>query len=192
MRAFIAVDISDEIRKKIEDVQHEFRFLKSARFVDAKQAHITLKFLGEISAADEIIHELSSISVNPFKITFKGVGFFPEIPLDRLKERRGRVRVVWIGVDDSNGKALQALQQDVDARMAKLGFAPEKDFSPHTTICRIKRSMSRDEIESFIKRIKSFENTSIGTMIVDSIKLKKSTLTQKGPIYDDIYVHKLS
>ena len=70
MRSFIAVDLSEEIREKMKRIQREFRFLEgNAKFVDASQAHITLKFLGEISEelAAEIQRELASLDAEPLK-----------------------------------------------------------------------------------------------------------------------------
>ncbi|MEX0569156.1 MAG: 2'-5' RNA ligase family protein, partial [Candidatus Njordarchaeota archaeon] len=56
-------------------------------------------------------------------------------------------------------------------------------FHPHITIARVKRYTSD------LKQImKSLEDTDIGPFIVKSVKLKKSTLTSRGPIYEDLSI----
>lgn len=41
------------------------------------------------------------------------------------------------------------------------------------------------------EKIKEYEGYNIGSMIVKKITLKKSTLTPKGPIYENIEIFKL-
>ena len=49
MRAFIAVELPDEIREALGAVQQDLRHLTSTvRWVPADSIHITLKFIGEI------------------------------------------------------------------------------------------------------------------------------------------------
>jgi 2'-5' RNA ligase len=37
-----------------------------------------------------------------------------------------------------------------------------------------------------IEQVKALQSTEIGEMVVNTVKLKKSELTRKGPIYTDI------
>ncbi|MFQ6084602.1 MAG: RNA 2',3'-cyclic phosphodiesterase, partial [Candidatus Aminicenantia bacterium] len=49
MRTFIAVEISSEVREKIAQIQVEFkRGDPDVKWVEPKNLHITLKFLGEV------------------------------------------------------------------------------------------------------------------------------------------------
>ena len=193
MRAFIAVDLSEEIRERIKKIQREFRFLEgNAKFVDASQAHITLKFLGEISEelAAEIQRELASLDAEPFEITFRGVGFFPEMPLQRLQ--RGRVRVLWLGVEEESARRLRELQSEIDARMSKFGFVRERNFRPHATVARLKRALTNAELGAFKSKLNVLQRMKFGTMLVHTVKLKKSTLTPQGPIYEDLFARRLT
>ena len=197
MRTFIAVDLSEEIRAKIKELQKQFMNLGieqntlKLKFVNPWQVHQTVKFLGEVPAdkVEDIKRELSGINQKPFEIAFKDVGFFPQASPEKARN----IRVVWVGIV-KGVEELKALQEDVESRMSTLGFPREQRFSAHVTLCRVKmfsRVGSRDEIVRVLDRIEELKDAEVGTMHVEELKLKKSTLTPKGAIYDDVYVKRL-
>ncbi|MBC8521407.1 MAG: RNA 2',3'-cyclic phosphodiesterase [Methanomicrobia archaeon] len=198
MRAFIAVDLSEELRAKIKEVQKQFTNLEidqsrlKLKFVNAWQAHQTVKFLGDVpeNKVEDVKRELVGISQKPFDIGMRGVGFFPEASPEKARN----IRVVWIGIE-KGVEELKALQEEVESRLNALGFPSEKRFSAHVTICRVKmtsRAGTRDEIGRILKKIAELGDVEVGEMPVEELKLKKSTLTPKGPIYEDVYVKKLN
>lgn len=176
MRLFIAVDLSDELRERFNPIISALgRF--NVKTVELKNLHITLKFLGEVSERmlPLIDGKLREIEFSPFKIKFKGVGYFPN---------EKNPRVVWVGVE---GEELRKLAEEVEQRMKRLGFKKDKDFHPHLTVGRIKR-LDKSERGRLVREMEAF-NTEWGEMVVDRFKLKKSTLTPKGPIYEDVFVY---
>jgi len=42
-----------------------------------------------------------------------------------------------------------------------------------------------------MRKIAELSDVEVGEMQVNAVKLKKSTLTPRGPIYEDVYVKKL-
>ncbi len=196
MRTFIAVDLSEEIRTKIKEIQKQFMDLEihenlKLKFVNPWQAHQTVKFLGDVPAdrVEEVKRALVEISQKPFDIELRGVGFFPEASLEKARN----IRVIWVGIEKGVGE-LKALQEEVESRLNALGFPLEKRFSAHVTLCRVKmisRAESRDEIRRVLKKIAELRDAEVGEMLVEEIKLKHSTLTPKGPVYEDVYVKKL-
>jgi len=145
--------------------------------VDPKQVHITMKFLGDVSekSAHEIKDALSGISCRPFAAKVHAVGAFP---------KPSYARVIYIGAHPKD--AFNSLHADVEQRLLPLGFKSEKRaFTPHATIARVKRVTKEQkmQIESAIKRL---SDVPIGTMDVTTIKLKKSTLTPAGAIYETL------
>jgi 2'-5' RNA ligase len=42
-----------------------------------------------------------------------------------------------------------------------------------------------------LNKIIALKDVEVGTMLVEELKLKRSTLTPKGPIYEDVYVKRL-
>jgi len=192
MRSFIALDLSKEIRERIKEIQKQFVGLEQSgaelKFVNPWQMHQTVKFLGEVPEdnVDRIKNLLSEIAQKPFDIELRGVGFFPKAKLEKARN----IRVIWIGIWRGI-EELKALQADVESKMHILGFPFEKRFSGHTTLCRVKKPLSREELGSILNKIAELSDVEAGKMHVEELKLKKSTLTPKGPIYEDIYVKKL-
>ncbi|MCK5234365.1 MAG: RNA 2',3'-cyclic phosphodiesterase, partial [Candidatus Aenigmarchaeota archaeon] len=48
MRCFISVELPENIKKQLEDIQKYFDVNKNIRFTSKNNMHITLKFLGDI------------------------------------------------------------------------------------------------------------------------------------------------
>jgi 2'-5' RNA ligase len=192
MRAFIAVDLSEEIRRRIAEIQEEFARLGlqgTVKFVDPTQAHQTVKFLGNVPDDDveRITNALAGIRQNPFDIELRGVGFFPAASLEKARS----IRVIWIGLKEGE-EQLRALQEVVEEEMHALGFPREQRFNAHVTLCRVKRPFrSKGELRRVLDTIGELRDVAVGTMHVEELKLKKSTLTPKGPIYEDVYVQGL-
>ncbi len=177
MRVFIAVDLDEGLRKKFAQVIDALRGYRGIKAVELENLHITLKFLGEVDERRLILidRKLREIKFSPFRIKFKGIGYFPN---ERFP------RVVWVGVE---GNEIRELAKAVEEKMKKIGFKKDKEFLAHMTIGRVKR-IDKATKEKMTKELEEF-NIEFGEMIVDKFKLKKSTLTPKGPIYEDVFVY---
>jgi len=67
--------------------------------------------------------------------------------------------------------------------LVKNGFKINyEEFVPHLTIARVKFGKS-NALSKFLIDYKDIE---FGNVNINSIKLKKSTLTKNGPIYNDL------
>jgi 2'-5' RNA ligase len=76
--------------------------------------------------------------------------------------------------------------------MSEIGFKKEsRKFTSHATIARVKHLSSSNNKE-LISAIGSLRDFDVGSMHVDTVKLKKSTLTPQGPIYETLHEVKLS
>jgi len=178
VRTFIAIDIkSPNVLVKIENVMSYINSLNVLmKLVEIENLHLTLRFLGEVEPfiIQEIVkHVINNIDFKCFSVELKGIGAFPSI---------NRPRVIWIGLIDDNDY-LKSIKEEIDSRLIRIGISIKKEeFIPHLTIARLKSNPSNN-LKEFIKNYSNFE---FGTIKVDSIKLKKSTLTKQGPIYEDI------
>lgn len=177
MRAFIAVDLnSEEVKQGIVKIQRALeRSEADIKSVEPQNLHFTLRFLGEISEreADIISETLKEVNASSFRTSFKGLGYFPNTR---------RISVIWVGVKEG-GEELIKLAEQVDEKMKPLNFKADKKFIPHLTICRVKSGRNKDRL---IQAADPYSDTHLGTDTISSIKLKKSQLTPKGPIYTDI------
>jgi len=175
----VAFDLSSpEIAEKIVLVQRELESQGiDGKPVDPEIIHLTLQFLGEIphEYVKTISEQLSSIVFRPFTARLRGVGFFPG---------GGRINVVWVGVEEPEG-ILHQVQREVSSRLSKLGLRPDKEFKPHVTIYRVKSVRNKPGVLSLLERLRDYE---FGEVFIDKLKLKKSTLTPQGPIYEDLLI----
>jgi len=192
MRAFVAVDLSEEIRARIASLQGEFAWLEEqgvVKFVEPHQAHQTVKFLGEIpeTAVAGIDRALSALHQQPFELRLHGVGFFPAASVEKARN----LRVIWVGIQ-AGEEQLRALQAEVEAKLYELGYPLERRFSAHITLGRVKKPLrSKDELKRVLAKITALREAEVGAMRVEEVKLKRSTLTPRGPIYDDLVVKRL-
>lgn len=184
IRCFIAIDIDDPVLvENITRLQNDILSVQSTgiKMVEPQNIHLTIRFLGEIplSTVKNVEKILNDISYSKFYMTLEGVGAFPSIY---------NPRVIWIGVSEGREK-LKELHSMLEPRIRKLGILPDhKSFEPHVTIARVK-SRRRGEIVTMLKKV---ERLYIGRMIVDCIRLKRSTLTPRGPIYDTLFEKKFT
>lgn len=179
IRCFVAFDVAEPpIIERVSSLQREFMGLDaSLRPVDPASLHVTLQFLGEVRAGQigAIADELSSVVFRPFRLILRGLGYFPG---------GGRVNVIWIGAEDPEG-VLSSVQRGVSSRLSKLGFRPDKEFSSHITILRVKSVRDKPRLLALVEKNRNIE---IGEVRLEKLKLKKSVLTPTGPIYSDLHV----
>lgn len=179
IRTFICVEISEPtIVNQIQQLISELGTMSGIRPVKASQLHITLKFLGDITEAKlpSITEALNQIILPQFSIQLSGMGCFPNL---------NYIRVVWVGITQ-NKKQLIQLANQVRKATDSLGFPKEKrPFSPHLTIARLKRitNTTKEKVKTLIQER---EKVYFGMQDIEKFILKKSTLTPKGPIYENL------
>lgn len=170
MRLFIAIEFNN-IKEYLHELQSK---IPKAKAAFPKHFHLTLKFLGEIKEEKipEIIERLKEIKFEHFKLRLGNIGVFPNEKMPK---------VVWVGLKDRT--EITKLQKEIEE---KLGFLSKKDkrFHPHITIARIKHI---EDKKIFIQHIKKIE-TKQKEIEITRFKLIKSTLTSKGPAYEDLEV----
>jgi len=175
IRSFIAFDIDSElVLKRLSEAQNMLMNTGAdLKLVKPQNIHVTMRFLGNISApmVDSIHEEMKKISFTPFEIELKGLGAFPSLKY---------ARVVWAGIRKGADDLMNIFNQ-LEPRLRKLGFKPDpKGFSPHLTIARVKTGRHKTEL---IKCVEDLADYEFGIIKADYLRLKKSVLTPKGPIY---------
>ncbi len=178
MRLFIAVDIDDPgMVERLRDLEEELRALRvQMKLVEPENFHVTIRFIGEVPdyVAGEIRGKvLPSLRFRPFKLRLAGVGAFPS---------PSSARVVWVGIVEGFDE-LKAIREQVDRGLRDLGLRlEEEEFAPHITLARLKERGS-PAVAKFIMERSSYE---VGEMEVRAVRLKKSNLTPRGPIYETL------
>jgi 2'-5' RNA ligase len=174
-RCFVAVDI-DAPQLKAALLRAQGALVATGadvKAVEDENIHITLKFLGEIpeGRTARVTQLVKGITFKPFTLDFKGVGVFPS---------PSRPSVVWAGVAGEASEML-AVFTELECGLKALGFEPERrPFQPHVTLCRVRSGQNRAQLAEVIH---AMGDEGFGTQRVEHIRLKKSVLTRKGPIY---------
>jgi len=176
MRAFIAVEIDEELRAKIAELQKQLS-IEGVKLVEKENLHLTLFFLGEIDEKmkEKVIQAMDKINCKKFEMSCRGVGAFPS---------NNYIRVIWVGVE---APELKIIHNQLGEELARLGFKKE-ELSPHITLARVKFLKDKTRLYEFLRENSELE---LGDCAVDRVALKKSTLTPKGPIYENAYEKKL-
>jgi len=175
MRVFIAIDLPNEIRDALREIQRQLRSLTdSVRWVAPESIHITLKFVGEVpdKRVEDINTALRGLTWKPFTVTVRGVGFFPGTRSPRI---------FWAGME---APTMKGLAEHLDARMERQGFDKEKRaFRPHITLARAKDSRIDS---SLVLGATEYQEHNFGSFTVDRVFLFKSTLKPSGAVYEKL------
>ena len=133
MRLFLALELPEELRRALAELQELLRRGEEGwRWVRPEGVHVTLRFLGEVAPdrlpeLSPLWREVAATSV-PAEVEVGGLGTFPP---------RGRPRVLWVGLRDRSGGSLAACAAALEAAARGAGFPPEeRAFAPHLTLAR--------------------------------------------------------
>ena len=122
MRLFVAIQLSNDMKKSVTGTMHE---LKKAgvrgSYVPAQNLHVTLAFIGETQDAAAVKTALQTISCKPFRMAFAEMGVFDNL--------------LWVGIKGNQGlnKLAKFVGTALDA--AQIPY-DRKKFVPHVTIIR--------------------------------------------------------
>jgi 2'-5' RNA ligase len=173
VRAFVAFEISPEMRELLAAAQGVLRTGTSRlSYVDPPLIHITVKFLGEVDEKKlpQVIAALNTVRAAPFPV--KG----SRITVNNFRSPF----TVWCAIDDA-GKG-RGVFLAVESVLAPLGFSREtRAFMPHATLARVKMADP-----TLFRCLEKLKDAPCGSCTVSGLKLKKSTLTPRGPVYEDI------
>src|SRR5947207_4238417 len=183
MRIFVALDLNEETRTRIQQFVDEVRsFAPNARWIPPESLHITLKFIGEKPdvLVKQIDSALGSLTVPPFRITFNGTGFFPT---------PRAARVFCTGIEAEPG--LAELARKIADSLVELGIPKEqRSFSPHLTLARAsagsgapgwrKGDKLNRQFAYLQQRLEQSPPPNFGTMAAQEFFLYKSQLSPKG------------
>ncbi|WP_254766386.1 RNA 2',3'-cyclic phosphodiesterase [Salinilacihabitans rarus] len=179
MRLFVSVDLPDELAEPVADLQEAFADASGLNVTDPEQAHVTLKFLGEVdedrlpALCRELDAAVADAGVDPFTARYGGLGVFPSLDY---------ISVLWLGVE-AGGEELTRLHEAVEERTTAMGFEPEShEFTPHVTLARMEHAGGKD----LVRRLVRERDPTVGETTVDEVRLTESTLTPDGPAYSTV------
>lgn len=169
-RLFIALPLPEPVKEALLDTQEG---ITAARWQDADNFHITLRFVGEVDrhTAADLETALDGLTFTPFPVSISGVGQF---------EGRHRPNAVCARISPS--AQLEELQMRVEMACRRAGLpAVTRKFIPHVTLARL--NSGSGAIGDWLSARGAL---SLGPWQVDQFALYESDLTPNGSIYSEI------
>lgn len=168
VRLFVGLEIPEQVRSALYDVRGG---VEGAHWQRDDQLHLTLAFIGDVPKRTwhEIEGELSRITLAPFELSLRGVGFFgkPKQP-----------KTLWTGVSDR--APLIHLHDKICHAMDVICVDVERrKYKPHVTLARFRRH-AHARIGDWLTE---HENLQTPTFTVEHFTLFSSQLTREGSYY---------
>lgn len=171
MRLFIGVKTGCE--EHLSSLQQELKKLGKSNFTSEANLHMTLRFLGEVSAdkIDGICDAITETQRGTLSLTCEGLQIF------------GR-DIVSAKVGGERDK-LSALYDSLETALEKRGFQKEtRRFRPHITLARKFRPFGDFDLTSIPTKPTRFQ--------VHEVILFESTREEGRLVYKSLYRHSLS
>ena len=173
-RTFICLELPETILVQAEALQRRLAGLgDKIRWVNPKNLHLTLRFLGEISRPQVetvcLAVRSAAARVEAFSIRLSGTGCFPS---------PRRPKVFWIGVTEASD--VTRLFQAVEEELFCAGFPREaRPFSPHLTLGRFRVDRSSPTLGVLLAEAE-FD---AAPFLVTNVTVMKSELRKAGAVY---------
>lgn len=200
IRAFLAVELDDELRARIARVQEEVKARIDAEAPDGVRIawvrpasmHLTLKFLGDIDEQQVgPLHDAIARAVrghDPIQMSFARLGAF---------SRPREPRALWVGASEEwehgdGARRLAALARAIEDGCEALGFRrATRPFRPHLTVARIKAG------ERLVGRaLAGFgaidQSLALPPLAVEPVALMKSQLLPSGAVHTRLWEIRLT
>ena len=122
MRLFVAVSLSEEMRRTLIGLMHQLkRQGVEGNYVPAQNLHLTLAFIGEYPDPEKVKAVIDSLSFPAFRLSLGDTGNFGD--------------VFWIGV--KGNQKLKSYVKELRDALAAAGIPCDKGkFIPHITLVR--------------------------------------------------------
>ncbi|MBI4322660.1 MAG: RNA 2',3'-cyclic phosphodiesterase [Candidatus Omnitrophica bacterium] len=174
MRAFLAVELPDNVREAVVAVQRALAG-DGVKWVEPENLHVTMRFLGEITEVQRQAIESLLLKVAgsraPIDAALSAVGTFPE---------RGMPRVIWVGIGQG-AEQLSRLAEEIERGLAALSISnEERRFVAHVTLGRVRSPTAGDVLR---RRLTQIRWTPPAPFWIERVTLFQSTLGGAGPVY---------
>jgi len=185
VRLFVALTPPPDIQRTVWEAFAPLRGRPfPVKWVPPEGLHLTLKFLGEVSAdrRGEIVTALGSTvrGARSIPLAIAGAGVFPDLE---------RPRVFWAGVEPDSG--LELLADQVERSFAPLGFPTEgRPFRPHLTVGRAAREARPRDFPGLGEILDGLAVTA--ATVIDGVDLMESVLRPAGAVYQRAHRERLS
>ncbi len=179
-RLFIAIDFPQDFIAELVAIQQQLQKLKlfEGKFIASEQIHLTLQFIGSVDEDFKQIiqNALRLIRYQSFEVCLGKLGILPN-------ERY--IRIIWV---DCVAEALQELVRHIETALKSFMVLEDRKFLSHITLARVKQVHNKKKL---MQALSNIQVPHVCCMVTDFV-LKKSILTNKGPIYYNIEHYSLT
>ena len=176
-RLFVAVELPDEIKKRLLNVQS---LIPGLKWTPVENLHLTLRFIGGVPQDRVALLQESLCRVNGdvFRLHVAGLGLF--------RQRGGGI--LWAGVKIE--PALMRLKCLVDEALWLSGTlgVDERLYSPHVTLSRLKQPIS-PSLKSLVQENAAAD---FGATDITDFVLFRSLLCPSGAIHEPMERYQLN
>ena len=169
LRLFVGIGFPPELKLRLSLLCGG---VPGAKWVDAGNLHLTLRFIGEVSEdiAADIDDALLRVKASRFSLRLAGTGVFGG----------NRPNVLWAGAERDPG--LVRLRDKIEQALVRAGLEPEqRKFAPHVTLARL-RNPELDKLGHFLAVNAQFRAEPLP---VEQFSLIASFPTKAGSVYED-------
>lgn len=175
MRLFIAIEVSNEMRKELTDILKATRERScGGRFVPVENFHVTLHFIGE---SDDLLGAVNAMreacrDIRPFTLKLGRYGFFEKV------SRCAKTALVEV---EGDLEELNVLHETLESALADNGFSRDyKRYKPHITLGR---NVEQDELVT--EELRAYPLSS--SMLVTGITLFESARVNGRMLYSPLH-----
>jgi 2'-5' RNA ligase len=169
LRLFVGIEFPPELKLHLSLLETG---ISGAKWVDAGNFHLTLRFIGEVSeaVAADIDAALGRVRARRFTLQLAGTGIFGG----------GKPRALWVGVE--RHPELVTLHDRIEQGLIRIGLEPEPHkFTPHVTLARL-RDPVLGQLGDFLAMNAQFR---AAPLPVERFSLIAIFPTKAGSIYED-------
>lgn len=175
-RLFLAINLPEKIKDKIEKILEKIRFdfSNDIRFLDRKNWHLTIVFLGyqPSEAFKPILEAMKNVASNfdPPKIELTDIAYGP---------KGAAPRMIWLNGSLATANSLGSLKTNLEAGLEEGGVRFKKEhrrFQAHITLARF-RSVKVAELPPLAEKFQE-------KFQANNLDLMESHLARSGANYE--------
>lgn len=161
MRLFIAIQLSDEIKKTLVACMHDLKKQGvEGNYVPAQNLHLTLAFIGEYDDPAKVRKVIGSVPLPQIRLSISGKGNFGNL--------------LWAGVKGNQKLKTYVKELRAALKEAQIPFDDDK-FIPHITL--IRKTVAKKPYELHLSKAE---------MTVEKVSLMKSEMKNGKVVYREI------
>jgi RNA 2',3'-cyclic 3'-phosphodiesterase len=178
LRLFLAIPLPEGVRAELRRLQLELQEAlpqRAVRWTKPEQFHLTLKFLGNVPAADiealSLAVRIVCDAASPMRLRAEGLGVFPNARSPR---------VFWVDIKSVDGRLME-FQRQLELSVKRFAGKEEgKKFTAHVTLARLEKMRSREtETLAALATV----TTTFGEWTAEEVQLIKSSLQPSGAVH---------